>query len=203
MALTRKSLKAMGLTDEQVDSIVEMHTETVDGLKEKLKTAEDKANKLDDVQKELDGLKANGGDDYKAKYEAEKKAFADYKADQTAKETKAAKEKAVKAYFEGKNITGANLDIAMRGCRDEIGAIELDGDKIKDTAALDALVNGTFAGLVVTKTVQGAQTANPPANNGGSKLTRADIFKKDDHGRYVMSTSERQKALAENPELMK
>lgn len=202
MALTRKSLKAMGLTDEQVDSIVEMHTETVDGLKEKLKTAEDKANKLDDVQKELDGLKANGGDDYKAKYEAEKKAFADYKADQTAKETKAAKEKAVKAYFEGKNITGANLDIAMRGCRDEIGAIELDGDKIKDTAALDALVNGTFAGLVVTKTVQGAQTANPPANNGGSKLTRADIYAKDEHGRYKMSTAERQKALAENPELL-
>ena len=202
MALTRKSLKAMGLTDEQVDSIVEMHTETVDGLKEKLKTAEDKANKLDDVQKELDGLKANGGDDYKAKYEAEKKAFADYKADQTAKETKAAKEKAVKAYFEGKNITGANLDIAMRGCRDEIGAIELDGDKIKDTAALDALVGGTFAGLVVTRTAKGARTANPPANNGGSKLTRADIYAKDEHGRYKMSTAERQKALAENPELL-
>ena len=200
--MTRKSLKAMGLTDEQIDSIIEMHTETVDGLKDKLKTAEEKANKLDDVQKELDGLKANSGDDYKAKYEAEKKAFADYKADQTAKETKAAKEKAVKAYFEGKNITGANLDIAMRGCRDEIGAIELDGDKIKDTAALDALVNGTFAGLVVTKTVQGAQTANPPANNGGSKLTRADIYAKDEHGRYKMSTAERQKALAENPELL-
>lgn len=202
MAMTRKSLKAMGLTDEQIDSIIEMHTETVDGLKDKLKTAEEKANKLDDVQKELDGLKANSGDDYKAKYEAEKKAFADYKADQTAKETKAAKEKAVKAYFEGKNITGANLDIAMRGCRDEIGAIELDGDKIKDTAALDALVNGTFAGLVVTKSVQGAQTANPPANNGGSKLTRADIYAKDEHGRYKMSTAERQKALAENPELL-
>lgn len=203
MALTRKSLKAMGLTDEQVDSIVEMHTETVDGLKDKLKTAEEKANKLNDVQKELDGLKANSGDDYKAKYEAEKKAFAEYKADQTAKETKAAKEKAAKAFFEGKNITGANLDIAMRGCRDEIGAIELDGDKIKDTAALDALVSGTFAGLVVTKTVQGAQTANPPANNGGSKLTKADIYKRDEKGHYVMSTAERQKALAENPELMK
>ena len=34
MALSRKSLKAMGLTDEQVDSIIEMHTETVDGLKD-------------------------------------------------------------------------------------------------------------------------------------------------------------------------
>ena len=195
MALTRKSLKAMGLTDEQVDSIVEMHTETVDGLKDKLKAAEDKANKLDDVQKELDGLKANSGDDYKAKYEAEKKAFADYKADQTAKETKAAKEKAVKAYFEGKNITGANLDIAMRGCRDEIGAIELDGDKIKDTAALDALVGGTFAGLVVTKSVHGAQTANPPANNGGKNYkTKEEIL-------AIKDRAERQNAIAENHEM--
>ena len=202
MAMMRKSLKAMGLTDEQIDSIIEMHTETVDGLKDKLKTAEEKANKLDDVQKELDGLKANSGDDWKSKYEKEHTDFESYKKGITEKETKAAKEKAVKAYFEGKNITGANLDIAMRGCRDEIGAIELDGDKIKDTAALDALVNGTFAGLVVTKTVQGAQTANPPANNGGSKLTRADIYAKDEHGRYKMSTAERQKALAENPELL-
>ena len=202
MAMTRKSLKAMGLTDEQIDSIIEMHTETVDGLKDKLKTAEEKANKLDGVEKELNDLKANSGDDWKSKYEKEHTDFETYKKGVTEKETKAAKEKAVKAYFEGKNITGANLDIAMRGCRDEIGAIELDGDKIKDTAALDALVNGTFAGLVVTKTVQGAQTANPPANNGGSKLTRADIYAKDEHERYKMSTAERQKALAENPELL-
>lgn len=203
MALTRKSLKAMGLTDEQVDSIVEMHAETVDGLKERLKAAEDKANKLDDVQKELDGLKANSGDDYKAKYEAEKKAFADYKADQMAKETKAAKEAAVKAYFESKNITGANLAIAMRGARDEIAGIELDGTSIKDTTALDALVSGEYSGLVVTTTRQGAATATPPVNTGGSKLTRADIYAKDEHGRYKLSASERQKALAENPELMK
>ena len=203
MAMTRKSLKAMGLADEQIDSIIEMHTETVDGLKEKLKTAEEKASKLDDVQKELDGLKANSGDDWKSKYEKEHSDFESYKKGVTEKETKAAKEKAVRAYFEGKNITGANLDIAMRGCRDEIGAIELDGDKIKDTAALDALVGGTFAGLVVTKTVQGAQTANPPANNGGSKLTRADIYAKDEHGRYKLSASERQKALADNPDLLR
>lgn len=203
MAMTRKGLKAMGLTDEQIDSIIEMHTETVDGLKEKLKAAEDKANKLDDVQKELDGLKANSGDDYKAKYEAEKKAFADYKADQTAKEAKAAKEAAVKAYFESKNITGANLAIAMRGARDEIAEIELDGTSIKDTTALDALVSGEYSGLVVTTTRQGAATATPPVNTGGSKLTRADIYAKDEHGRYKLSAAERQKALAENPDLLR
>lgn len=202
MALTRKSLKAMGLTDEQVDSIVEMHSETVDGLKDKLKTAEEKANKLDDVQKELDDLKAKKGDDYKAKYEQEHKDFEAYKKDVTAKETKAAKEAAVKAYFESKNITGANLSIAMRGARDEIDAITLDGENIKDTSALDALVAGEYAGLVVTKSKQGAATATPPANTGGGKLTKADIYKKDDNGRYLMSTAERQAALAKNPDLL-
>lgn len=194
----------MGLTDEQVDSIVEMHTETVDGLKDKLKTAEEKASKLDDVQKELDALKAKGGDDYKARAEKAEKALNDYKAEVAAKETKAAKESAVRAYFEGKSITGGNLNIAMRGAKDEINGLELDADgKIKDTSALDALVGGEYAALVVTTQTRGANTATPPAGNGGSKLTRADIYKKDDHGRYVMSTAERQKALAENPDLMK
>lgn len=203
MALTRKMLKAMGIEDEKIDQIIEAHSETVDGLKEKLKTAEEKAGKLDDVQKELDGLKAKSGDDYKDKYEKEKKAFEDYKSEVTAKEAQAAKESAVRAYFEGKNITGANLSIAMRGCKDEIKAIELDGDKIKDTSTLDALLSGEYAGLVVTTSTNGAQTAKPPANTSGNKLTRADVFKRDEKGRYIMSTSERQKALAENPELLK
>lgn len=199
--LTRKSLKAMGLTDEQVDSIVEMHTETVDGLKDKIKSAEEKASKLDDVQKELDDLKAKSGEDFKEKYNKEHADFEAYKKSVTEKETRAAKESAVKAYFEAKGITGTNLAIAMRGAKDEIGAVELDGDKIKNTDALDSLINGEYKGLVVTTAVKGAPTATPPANTGG-KMTKADIFKKDDHGRYIMSTAERQKALAENPQLL-
>jgi TolA-binding protein len=194
MALTRKSLKAMGLTDEQVDSIVEMHTETVDGLKDKLKQAEEKAEQLDGVQKQLDDLKAKGEDGYKEKYEKEHKAFEDFKNDVTAKESKAAKLAAAKAYFEGKNITGANLDIAMRGARDEIDGLEMDGDKIKDTAALDALVSGTYAGLVVTTTKQGVNTATPPANGGKSIMTKDQII-------AIKDTAERQKAIADNHEL--
>lgn len=58
MALSRKSLKAMGLTDEQVDSIIEMHAETVDGLKEEIHKYKADAEKLPGVQKELDDLKA-------------------------------------------------------------------------------------------------------------------------------------------------
>ena len=67
MALTRKLLKGMGLTDEQVDTIIEAHTDTVDGLKEQVKTYKADAEKLPNVQKELDDLKAAGDGGYKEK----------------------------------------------------------------------------------------------------------------------------------------
>lgn len=196
MALTRKMLKGMGLTEEQADTIIEAHTETVDGLKERLKTAEDKAKTADDLQKELDGLKANSGPDYKAKYEKEHSDFEAFKSDVTAKETKAAKEKAARAYFEAKNITGNNLAIALRGAKDEISGIELD-DKggIKDSKALDALVDGEFASLVVKSSARGANTATPPGSKtGGGSMTKAEIL-------AIKDTAQRQAAIAEHHEL--
>ena len=198
MALTRRLLKGMGLTDEQMDTIIEAHTDTVNGLKADVEKYKADAEQLPKVQRELDTLKAAGDGGWQEKYEKVKKDFDDYKAEVSTKETKAAKEKAVRAYYESKGITGKSLDIAIRGSGVEIDALELDGDKIKDTSALDELVNGTFSGLVTTTTREGANTATPPANTGGGKLTKADIYKKDDHGRYVMSAAERQKALIEN-----
>lgn len=195
MALTRKMLKAMGVEDEKIDQIIDAHTETVDGLKDKLKKAEEDAKGLEDVQKELDDLKAKSkdGDDYKSKYEKEKKAFEDYKKDIEGKEAAAAKEKAARAYFEKKGITGANLEIAIRGSKDEISGLELDGDKIKETKALDELVTGTYKGLVGKVQTGGAGTNNPPGNGGGAK-TKEEIMQIKDAG-------ERQRAIAENHEL--
>ena len=189
MAVTRKFLKGMGLTDEQVDTIIEAHAETVDGLKEKLAKAEADAATLEAVTKERDALKAGG--DFKEKYEAEHKAFDEYKKSITAKETRAAKEKAVREYLTSKNITGGNLDIAMRGLSAEIDAAELDGEKIKDTKPLDELIGGTFKGLVVTSTVTGTQTATPPANGGTSTMTKEQIMS-------IKDTAARQKAISEN-----
>ena len=87
----------------------------------------------------------------------------------------------------------------MRGSGAEIAALELDGDKIKDASALEALVKDTYAGLVAKTETRGAQTATPPANTG-KPMTRDEIYRKDDKGRYVLSTAERQKAIAENHE---
>lgn len=176
MALTRRALKAMGIEEEKIDEIISMHTDTVDGLKADISRYKADAEKLPGVQKQLDELKAAGDDGYKEKYEKEHSAFETYKADVTAKEAKAAKEKAVRAYFEGKNITGANLELAMRGCSEEMAAIELDGDKIKDTKSLDALVAGTYKGLVSTSRTKGTDTSNPPGNTGAGTMTKEKIM---------------------------
>ena len=177
MALTRKSLKAMGLTDEQVDSIIEMHSETVDGLKEQVKTYKADAEKLPNVQKELDDLKAAGDGGFKEKFEKEHSDFENFKKTIQEKETKAAKESAAKAFFESKGITGNSLEIAMRGSSAEIAALDLDGEKIKDSSALDALVNGTFKALVSTTTTKGANIPNPPVTTTNKAYSADDIRK--------------------------
>lgn len=196
MALTRKALKAMGLTEEQVESIIEAHTETVDGLKDELKTAKAGAEELSAVKKELETLKAAGDGGFEKKYNELKAEYDKYKGDVTAKEEKAAKEAAARAYFEGKNITGKNLEIAMRGARDEIGAIKLKDGAITDTKALDALVEGDYAGLVVTTSTAGAKTATPPSGKG-SAFSREDIYKRDDSGRFVYDAPKRQEMLSQ------
>ena len=194
MALTRKLLKGMGLNDEQVDTIIEAHTDTVDGLKADISKYKADAEKLPGVQKELDNLKAASDGGYKEKYEKEHSAFEAFKTDITAKESKAAKEKAVRAYFESKNITGANLDLAMRGCGEEMAALELENGKIKDTKSLDALMDGTYKGLVSTTHTKGADPANPPANAGGGAMTKDQIMQ-------IKDRAERRAAIAANMNL--
>lgn len=200
MAFTRKYLKSItvgdkGLSDDQIDGIMDLHAEVVDGLKEELVNAKKDAEKLAAVQKELDEAKANNGDTYKTKYEKEHSEFEAFKKSVTEKETAAAKSAAVKAYFESKGIKGDNLDIAMRGAKEETDGVELEEGKIKDTSKLDALISGTYKGLVVTTETKGAKTPTPPAGSGASATkTKEDIMK-------IKDTAERQKAIAENHEL--
>lgn len=199
MSITRKFLKGMGLTDEQQETILEAHTETVDEIKAERDRLKEDAGKLAEIQKQLDkaqtDLKAAQKDGWKEKHDKIKAEFDSYKADVTAKESKAEKQSAARAYYESKNITGKALEIAMRGSTAEIEALELEEGKIKDTSTLDALVSGDFSGLVGQTTIKGANTAKPPANTvGKSKMTKEEIMNIKDAG-------ERQKAMSENLDL--
>ena len=181
-------------TEEIENRLVALHLGVVDPLKDDLTKYKADAEKLPGVQKELDDLKAAGDGGYKEKYEKEHSAFEAFKTDITAKESKAAKEKAVRAYFESKNITGANLDLAMRGCSEEMAALELDGEKIKDPKSLDALVDGTYKGLVSKQTVRLDTGAR--FNGGGKPMTKDEIMQ-------ITDRAERRAAIAANMDLFR
>lgn len=181
-------------TEEIENRLVALHLGVVDPLKDDLTKCKADAEKLPSVQKQLDDLKAAGDGGYKDKYEKEHSAFEAFKTDITAKESKAAKEKAVRAYFESKNITGANLDLAMRGCGEEMAALELDGEKIKDTKSLDALVDGTYKGLVSKQTVRVDTGAR--FNGGGNPMTKDEIMQ-------ITDRAERRAAIAANMDLFR
>lgn len=181
-------------TEEIENRLVALHLGVVDPLKDDLTKYKADAEKLPDIQKQLDDLKAAGDGGYQEKYEKEHKDFEDFKANVTAKESKAAKEKAVRAYFESKNITGANLDLAMRGCGEEMAAVELDGEKIKDTKSLDALVDGTYKGLVSKQTVRFDTGAR--FNGGGKPMTKDEIMQ-------ITDRAERRAAIAANMDLFR
>lgn len=206
MSLTRKSLKAMGLTDEQIDSVVEMHTETISGLKEKLDSVENNVETVEklkaDVEKyktELENAKTTiaDGEKYKEMYENEKSEYEKYKNDITAKETQAAKESAVWNYLKDKGIPDKRKAAVMRGIKDEIANTELtEKGKIKNTKVFDDLIgeNGVYYDFIPRTEIVGANPQVPPPNANGKKvMTWEDIDQiKDD--------AERQKAMYENRE---
>lgn len=184
----------MGIEDDKIDQIIDAHTETVDALKEARDNYKVDAEKLPNIQKELEELKAKGDDGWKDKHDKLKKQFEDYKTEITSKESRAAKEKAARAYYESKGITGKNLELAMRGSRTEVDGLELDGEKIKDEAALKALVEGDFSGLVTTTQKKGASTATPPANTGTGAMTKEQIL-------AIADRTKRREAIAQNLQL--
>lgn len=188
MALTRKLLKGMGLTEEQMDTIIEAHTDTVDGLKSDIARYKEDADKLPGVQTELENLKAKGDDGWKDKHDKVKKEFDDYKKEQMQKETKSAKETAYRELLKSAGINEKRIDAVMKVT--DLSSIELDDGKIKNAEELRKSIKEEWADFVVTTNQRGAAQKNPPANNGGA-LSRDDIFK-------IKDASERQAAIAAN-----
>ncbi len=200
MALTRKALVAMGIEAEKIDQIIEMHSETVEALKTERDNAKNEAKqykadaeKLPEVEKELKDLKDNNsGDKYKEKYDTLKKEYEDFKADTTAKETKATKEKAYKALLLECGVSNKRIDKVLKVS--DVDNVELDENgNIKDVESLKKSIKDEWADFIETTGTTGASTATPPNNTGGN-MSKDDILK-------IENDTERQRAIAENHEL--
>ena len=198
MALTRKFLAALGIEPEKIDEIVTAHTETVDGLKAERDKLREMADKLPEVEKKLAEAESQleSGNGYKEKYEAEKAAHEKTKAEITNRAAKDAKTTAFKALLKEAGISEKRLDAVLKVS--DVDSIELDKDGgIKGKDKLLETVKTEWADFITTTTTSGAQTANPPTSTSRSPMTRDEIYKRDDAGRFVYTPAQRQQALAD------
>ena len=174
MALTkaqvREILSAAGVDAEHmketVDKIIDGHVATVEALNEKINTYKADAEKLPTVQKELDDLKAAGDGGYKEKYEKEHADFEKYKADQTAKETRQAKETAYREFLKSVGVSEKRIPSILKVT--DLDKLEMDGEKFKDADKLTESVKAEWADFIETSNTDGANTNTPPANNNNN-----------------------------------
>ena len=139
----------MGLTDEQVDTIIEAHTDTVDGLKADVSKYKTDAEKLSDVQKELDELKAKGDDGWKEKHDKLKGDFDTYKKDVEAKETHSKKVEAYRTILKDAGLSEKGIEKAIKYA--EWDKIELEADgKLKGASDHIKSVKEEWAEYVTT-----------------------------------------------------
>ena len=198
MALTRTMLKAMDIEKENIDKIIEAHTETVDALKEARDEYKAKADKTGELQSQIDSLKESmveksEYDSLKSKYDKLKGEYDDYKNDISEKDKKATKTEAYKALLKEAGVSDKRIGSVVKVA--DIGAIELDEDgKVKDADKILESIRDEWSDFIETESKKGAKTENPPKNNGGTAMTKEQIL-------AIKDTSERQRAMAENHEL--
>ena len=185
-------LKAMGIEEDKIDQIIEAHAETVDGLKADVSKYKGDAEKLPDVQKELDELKAAGDGGYKEKYEKEHEAFEDFKKAQKGKETKEAKEKAFRSLLKDVGVSEKRMDSIIKVTDFDGFSLGEDG-KIKDADKLTESVKAEWSDFIVQTQTTGVHTPTPPSNGGGAK-SRDDIMK-------ITDRQQRREAIAQNMNL--
>ena len=155
----------------------------------------DKLTEIDALKGEKQNAedKATSAEKWKTKYDALKDDFEAFKKDISAKESKATRDNAYKELLKQAGVSEKRLDAVLKVS--DVASLEMGEDgKFKDSDKILENIKKEWADFITTTETHGASTATPPSNNGGGKMTKADIMK-------IKDTSERQKAIAENHEL--
>ena len=207
MAFTRKYLAGLGIEADKVDAIIEAHAEVVEGLKAKIAETGDSADELAKVKAELeqarkelksaqDTIKAAEKDDYKGKYESEKAAHEKLQSEVAAKASAAKKEAALTAAAKAAKYSEDAISVILDSKKDYAARVEFGEDgKATNIDTILAEIAADRPGLAPKATETRHTPTTPPANTGGKKaITKEDIMN-------IKNTAERQRAIAQNPEL--
>lgn len=185
MSLTRKMLKEMSISDENIELIISAHSETVDALKqfkadsERLKELEaeykKKAEELENVSAKL-AEGASIGEEWKSRFESLDKEFEGYRNTVEKESLIRRKKAAMTALLKECGVSERCIDPIIRVT--DLDALELseEGKPISPEEAKSEIMEAWGAFVPKTYTV-GAVVADPPKESGGKIFTREDLLR--------------------------
>lgn len=187
MAFDNKSIRPILENEElsikdKVNQLQTLHHEIVNGLMDEKDEAIQRAEKAE-----------KAAESAKAEKEAAEKSLTDYKAQQTKKDTHAAKEAKFRELLKSAGVLDKYADRVVRLSGEDIDKLELDDKgEVKDAKKHADSLKADWSDFVGTTTTTGAKVDTPPTNTG-SKMTKEQIIN-------IKDASERQAAIAANPE---
>lgn len=186
MAFDNKSIRPILENEElsikdKVNQLQTLHHEIVNGLMDEKDEAIQRAEKAE-----------KAAESAKAEEEAAEKSLTDYKAQQTQKDTHAAKEAKFRELLKSAGVLDKYADRVVRLSGEDIDKLELDEKgEVKDAKKHADSLKADWSDFVGTTTTTGAKVDNPPTSYAG---TSPEDFKK-------MSLDDRIKLKNSNPEL--
>lgn len=192
MSLSRSMLKGMGLTDEQVDAIIEEHASAKDNLKVKIKSLEEQLKDSEEIRNKYndlaDDVKKNN---WKDKFDNLSKEFKEYKQEIENSRIQESKKEAYKNLLIKNGISEKQLSAILEVTKYDDIEIDENGD-LKDAKELENQIKDKWGGFIVKTHVEGLNTENPPTNLGGA--SKEEILN-------IKDPVERQEQIAKNLEL--
>lgn len=181
MALTKAFLKEVlskaGVSPENVteavDSIIDGHVTSINALREEIATYKADAEKLPNVQKELDTLRATANDEWETKYTAEHEAFEQFKASVAAEKELSAKKALYTDLLKGQHIDEKRLEAILKVT--DFDSMTVKDGQLVNVGQLTEAIKSDWAGFIVTDQTDGAYVDTPP--NTDTAMTKADFEK--------------------------
>ena len=164
---TRSDIRAIvgeACNDEIENKLIALHLGVVDPLTDDVARYKADADKLLDVQRELDDLKAAGNDDYKQKYEDEHTALENLKQSIADEKALAEKSSLYRLLLQESGIDPKRIDAVLRVS--DLTKVEVKDGSIVDSKALAESIKTEWADFVVKPGAKGDKPDTPPADGG-------------------------------------
>lgn len=202
-SLSMQFLSAMGIEEDKAQQICERHKEVLNEIKTERDKYKEDAEKLPEIQKQLDELKSKQSDGdnseelakLQKQLDAKNAEFEKFKSDVEAEKLGVKRESAYRKLLKDAGINEKRIDIVVKASPNEIAAIEFDKEgNVKDADKITAKIQETWEEFKVSTQNRGAGVPNPPGGNGGDDSPKpsraAELFKKHAAEMYGNTTKE-------------